>query len=150
MKLFVGISRRLHCAFITHLLPSQTRTFSSHSALLNMTGAKRDSNTLSNYDVFRTRHIRAAFNIDFSKRILKGGVILRLEAVQKGNEVVLDTSHLDLSNVTVDGDPAEWHVEPRSEPLGSALKVKLGREIDLGEIVHVAVSKGGANWRLNW
>ena len=114
-----------------------------------MAGTKRDPNTLSNYHVFRTRHIHAAFSIDFSKSVLKGGVRLSLEAVGKeDDDIVLDTSHLDLSNVTVNGSPAEWKVEPRSEPLGSALKIKVGKGVDLGQVLDVSVcGKGHDNLR---
>lgn len=55
---------------------------------------KRDPNTMSNYDLFRTAHTNAILEIDFEKKVLKGTVSLILESLKEakeGDEVVLDT-----------------------------------------------------------
>ena len=114
-----------------------------------MAGTKRDPSTQANYDIFLTRKINANFTIDFSKKILKGGVILTLEVVGKGDEIILDTSHLDLSNIVIDGTAAQWELEPRSKLLGSALRIKVGKEVDVGKTIDVAVSENQLESR-NW
>lgn len=85
----------------------------------------RDPNTVSNYDKFRTRHITANFKIDFERKRLEGEVALRLEILEKAGEVVLDTSYLDLEEVTVNDSKAQWKLDARSEPYGSALRIQV-------------------------
>ena len=100
----------------------------------------RDPNTLSNYDKFRTRHITANFKIDFEKKRLEGEVALRLEVLQKANEIVLDTSYIDLTAITVDDSKAEWNLDARSEPYGSALRIQVDKDIEVGKQLTVNVS----------
>lgn len=56
----------------------------------------RDPNTLSNYHNFVTTHTAAGFEIDFEKKILKGGVRLTLKSLTDGesDEIVLDTRYV--------------------------------------------------------
>jgi leukotriene-A4 hydrolase len=56
----------------------------------------RDPNTLSNYHNFVTRHTTAEFEIDFEKKVLKGGVGLRLESLtnEPMRDVILDTRYV--------------------------------------------------------
>lgn len=105
------------------------------------TSSLRDPNTLSNYDKFRTRHITANLNIDFSKKRLNGNVHLSLETLQPSDEIVLDTSHLHLTEVKVDGSPTKWSLGSRTEPYGSALKVHISKEITVGKHVNLAVHR---------
>ena len=53
----------------------------------------RDPNTLSNYHNFLTTHTVANFEIDFTRKILDGNVVLSLKPVTdvESAEVVLDT-----------------------------------------------------------
>lgn len=52
----------------------------------------RDPNTLSNYNVWRTKHTTANFTIDFEKKSLVGTVLLKLQKLTKGEDkIVLDT-----------------------------------------------------------
>ncbi|PSN69214.1 leukotriene A-4 hydrolase [Corynespora cassiicola Philippines] len=103
----------------------------------------RDPNTLSNYHNFVTRHTAAEFEIDFDKKILKGGVKLTLESLSDGEsaEIVLDTSYLDISDVKVNGEAAKWELSSsRVEPYGSPLSIKLNSGVPKGEKVEVAIA----------
>ena len=90
--------------------------------------APRDPNTLSNYDSFLTTHTTANFAIDFQQKCLKGNVILSLKPITNANtkELLLDTSHLDVQDVKVDGQTPAWDLLSRSEPYGNALKINIG------------------------
>ena len=120
-------------------------------------GKIRDPNTLSNYDKFRTRHITADFKIDFQKKRLEGKVSLNLQVLDKAAEIVLDSSFVDVQDVTINDSKAKWSLEPRSEPYGSPLKVQVGSDIDVGKEVVLGVSMNYApvasltcprsNWR---
>ena len=100
---------------------------------------ERDPNTLSNYSCFLTTHTVANFEIDFEKKNLFGKVILNLKKTGNSNIIVLDTSYLDIEGVQVNGSPAEYELQSRVEPYGSALSIKSGSgsgkahvELDVG------------------
>ena len=87
----------------------------------------RDPNTLSNYNSFITTHTTANFAINFEQKKLKGNVVLSLKSLtfHEAREILLDTSHLDVQDVKIDGQAAKWNLLPRFEPYGSALKIEL-------------------------
>ena len=96
---------------------------------MTATVQERDPNTLSNYSCFLTTHTVANFDLDFEKNNLFGNVVLnlkRLNKTEKPDVVLLDTSYLDIEGVQVDGSPAEYELQPRIEPYGSALSIKSG------------------------
>lgn len=66
----------------------------------------RDKSTLSNYQDIRTDNIDLEWEIDWDKKTIGGKATLKLEAVKNVDEVVLDTSYLDIKKVTVDGKEA--------------------------------------------
>ncbi|KAF2734598.1 leukotriene A-4 hydrolase [Polyplosphaeria fusca] len=101
----------------------------------------RDPNTLSNYHNFVTRHTKANFEIDFDKECLKGGVTLTLESLTNAEtkELVLDTSFLDISEVSVKGQKVEWKVMDRVEPYGNPLKIQLEKGVPKGESIAVDI-----------
>ena len=57
-----------------------------------------------------------------------------------GNEIVLDSSYVDVKDVTVDLEDAKWQLSPRSEPYGSALKIQLDKNIETGNHIKLRVS----------
>jgi leukotriene-A4 hydrolase len=88
----------------------------------------RDPNTLSNYNNWKTKHTRAEFTIDFDNKKLIGNVVLDLESITDGEseEIILDTSYLDIKNISLDGAKvSDWAVKDRTEPYGSPLHIKL-------------------------
>jgi len=101
----------------------------------------RDPTTLSNYHNFVTRHIEADFEIDFEKKALTGGVKLVLESLTEGEskEVVLDASFLDITEVTIDGQKADWKVGDRIEPYGSPLTITLASGVPNGKRIEVGI-----------
>ena len=101
----------------------------------------RDPNTLSNYNVFRTTHTTANFDILFDEKKLSGSVQLDLNSINDtGNkEVILDTSYLDVQDVKVDGSQAKWGLLSRMEPYGSALKIELSQPVAIGKTIKLDV-----------
>ncbi|OQO05579.1 hypothetical protein B0A48_09349 [Cryoendolithus antarcticus] len=118
----------------------------SQSTLVFQT-ARRDPNTLSNYDAWRTTYTTANFNIDFDQKRLWGIVILNLKKLAGHDQVVLDTSHLSVSSVRVDDADAEWDLATkRTEPYGSALTITLpgvtaSKANEITVVVEVATTK---------
>ena len=103
--------------------------------------APRDPNTLSNYNSFRTTHTTTNFAIDYEQKILKGNVVLNLKSVTDAEtkEILLDTSHLDIRNVQVDGRASRWNLLPRFEPYGSVLKIELEKGVQNAKSVEIDV-----------
>lgn len=101
----------------------------------------RDPNTLSNYNNWVSTHITANFDILFDQKKLAGNVVHRLKSVTdaQSQEVILDTSHLDIGGVKVDGKSSQWELLQPLEPYGTALKIKLDQGVKLHDIVEVDV-----------
>lgn len=102
----------------------------------------RDPNTLSNYHNFLTTHTTVNFEIDFTKRTLDGNVVLSLKSVADAgsDEIVLDTSFLDIKDVKIRGKSSKWSLASRFEPYGSALSVKLDQGVEKGKTLELDIS----------
>lgn len=107
---------------------------------------QRDPNTVANYGEFRTRHVRAALEVDFEGRRLFGVVGLRVQRVGEGEgaKVVLDSSFLDIESVSVAGGKVKWSLSDRIEPFGNALTVELDGGVKEGDEVEIEV------WHRRW
>ena len=117
---------------------TQSARFATVSPV-KMAGTRRDPTTLSNYDKWLNRHITANLDIDFKNKRLSGSVDLRLESVSPAKEIILDTSHLDVKTVKVNGAEAKWELLPRSEPNGSPLKIQTEGNVNVGTECNVTV-----------
>lgn len=122
------------------------RRFFSHFHFLRisvrtMTTNPRDPNTLSNYNNWRSTHITANFDILFDQKKLVGNVVHQFKSITDGEsrEIILDTSHLDIGTVKVDGQPTKWELLPPLEPLGVPLKISLDKAVKLNGTVEVDV-----------
>lgn len=103
----------------------------------------RDPNTLSNYHNFVTTHTAVDFTIDFEKQRLSGNVMLDLKSITNAetNEIVLDTSYLDIEDVEVKGQSSKFNVGSRFAPYGSPLAVKLEKGVPMDEHVQLSVRR---------
>jgi leukotriene-A4 hydrolase len=105
--------------------------------------APRDPSTLSNYNAWRTQHITANLEIDFSKKRLWGEVVLRMRrlgsAGTDSGKVVLDSSYLDVKSIKVDGKAAKYDIAPRIEALGSPLTVEIASAPEKDEEIDIAI-----------
>ena len=101
----------------------------------------RDPNTLSNYNNWRSTHITANFDILFDQQKLVGNVVHRIKSITnaESREILLDTSHLDIGDVKVDGKVSKWEILPAQKPYGNALKIQLEHGVQLDAVVEVDV-----------
>lgn len=101
----------------------------------------RDPNTLSNYNHWRSTHITANFDILFEQKKLAGNVIHKLTSVTDAEscDIILDTSHLDIGIIKVDGQPSKWELLPSLEPFGTPLRIILEQGVKLNGTVEVDV-----------
>ncbi|CAK7223409.1 Leucyl aminopeptidase yscIV [Sporothrix eucalyptigena] len=89
---------------------------------------KRDPSTASNYNVWRTQHTTASLKIDFDAQVLRGHVVFdfaRQPSSEDASEIILDTSHVDVKAVSIDGKAVPFEVKPRAGPLGAPLHIAL-------------------------
>ncbi|RAL06228.1 bifunctional aminopeptidase/epoxide hydrolase [Aspergillus ibericus CBS 121593] len=102
----------------------------------------RDPNTLSNYNDWICTHITARFDILFDQKKLVGSVIHKLKSATDGDsrEIILDSNHVAIGGVTIDGKPSNWELLPPLEPYGSALKIQLEQGVKLNETIDVEIS----------
>ena len=101
----------------------------------------RDPNTVSNYNNWRSTHITANFDILFDQKKLVGNVVHQFKSTTnaESREIILDTSHLDIGTVKVDGQPSKWELLPPLEPFGVPLKITLDQGVELNGTIEVDV-----------
>jgi leukotriene-A4 hydrolase len=124
-------------AFATRILPMVTirRTMATFTV-------PRDPNTLSNYNNWKTKHTIADLAIDFKKQRLHGTVTLELESItdKESEEIVLDTSFLDIQKISVNGAKNEgFKIKERHEPYGSPLSIPVPEGAAKGSTVTVEI-----------
>lgn len=83
-----------------------------------------DGCTLSNYQDFTVEHTKLHFKISFDNKSISGRVEYKLQA-NNTNDLVLDTSYLQIQSVTVNGKDAAFELKERVEPYGSPLVIAL-------------------------
>ena len=132
--------------------PIPSRTFFRRASMMAST---RDPNTLSNYNNWHTKHTIVDLAIDFKNQHLSGTVTLQIESIteKESEEIVLDTSFLDIHTISVDGSKTEdWVVRDRSEPYGSPLAIKIPGGASKGSIValDIALSTTDKCTALQW
>lgn len=147
MIALLSFSRARHTIFVSICQVSAKRKM----ATVNM---PRDPNTLANYNNWRTKHTLADFAIDFKKQRLSGTVTLQLESTteKESEEIILDTSFLDITSISVDGQKSsDWKVKDRFEPYGSPLSIKVpATAIGSSVSLQIAVSTTDKCTALQW
>lgn len=103
--------------------------------------ANRDPSTLSNYAAWLTKHTTANLSIDFDSQSLKGRVDYDIVSRTAGEskEIVLDTSHLDISSISVGGAKAEWAFKEPSKALGTPLSISVPEGAKEGDVVKLSI-----------
>ena len=100
-----------------------------------------DYSTLSNYQSFTIKHTALDLHVSFDKSRVSGSVSYTMSHNDAGAEkncaIHLDTSHLVVKEVSVDGKDAPFELAERVEPLGSRLTItpdaaqSIGSEFEL-------------------
>jgi aminopeptidase N len=104
----------------------------------------REQSSLANYQQVRTNSLHIEWLVNFDTRKLEGTVTFQAQIkVEGARELVLDTNHLDVSAVSVNGETAAFTLAPAVEPFGRALHVPLaddGAAPAVGTVFAVAVT----------
>lgn len=108
----------------------------------------RDPNTLSNYNFWKTKHTIVDLFINFNDQKLTGNVSLILEAKteQGSDEIILDTSYLDIKAIDIEGfQTTEWSIKDRIEPYGSPLYIRVPSKQPKESVVRVNICLSTTN-----
>ena len=142
------------------VLPLKPRTFHTFAVAMAPSTVRNprtsDPATQANTRDFVTKSSKLDYEVSFEKKNIEGFVEHELEAIsgeEEGvvrDEIWLDTSHLDIGEISIGEEALEqatdleaaekgWKVAERVEPYGSKLIVKLGRVADKGEVIVLKV-----------
>jgi leukotriene-A4 hydrolase len=131
------LGRRAHLDFTkqSRYIVSSVRTMNT---IINK---PRDPNTLSNYNNWRTTHTDTKFDILFEEQKLTGNVTHKLQSITKAEtrEIILDSSHVQIHDIKVNGQPTKWEVAKRVEPYGSAVHINLEKGVELDQHVEISI-----------
>ncbi|KAG0270132.1 Leukotriene A-4 hydrolase [Actinomortierella ambigua] len=99
-----------------------------------------DPNSQSNLDQIKTTHIHINLDVNFTSKILAGSAELDIEAIADNvNQLILDTSFIDIRAVSANGAPLKHKLQDRDEKFGSALKIELASTLNKGDKTKVIV-----------
>ncbi|ODV86712.1 hypothetical protein CANARDRAFT_174774 [[Candida] arabinofermentans NRRL YB-2248] len=101
-----------------NLSPKLAELLASH---LPESSPERDPSTNSNYYNFNLKKSTLDIEVLFDKKILIGSITLELDVLNSIDNIILDSSYLNIKNTIVNGESVDFKVEPRKEPLGSPL-----------------------------
>lgn len=122
----------------------KTRRSSRHTSTMAATtiiNPPRDPNTLSNYNNWRTTHTSVSLEISFDEQTLKGKVVHKLKSITNAEvqEILLDSSHVQVTDVEIDGKKHKFELARRLEPYGSALKIYLSEGVPNKKHIEVSI-----------
>ncbi|RSL90287.1 hypothetical protein CDV31_015710 [Fusarium ambrosium] len=94
-----------------------------------------DVNTNSNFHDVVTKHTQLQLAVDFDRKILTGSATLTLEPLKAEglDNVILDTSYLNVLSASVYGEPVQWQLGQTTDQNGRPLHVRLGSSHSRGE-----------------
>jgi leukotriene-A4 hydrolase len=84
-----------------------------------------DPSTRSSYKNVQVDSTRLALRVNWENKVLSGKVEYSLGRVS-ASSIVLDSSFLDISKATFNGNQVDFKLSNRVEPLGQALSIELG------------------------
>ncbi|KAI0245676.1 hypothetical protein BJV78DRAFT_1277392 [Lactifluus subvellereus] len=98
-----------------------------------------DPTTQANYLQACSTHVDFDWTLDFAKQIVEGSATHTILVREDVEEVIFDTSGLEISQVLVKEDEVEFSLGAKHEVMGSALNVPLTRGIRAGSIVKITI-----------
>ena len=113
-----------------------------------------DESTLSNYLEIKLKHLSGIFEPDFDEKIVKGNLIYEFEALENGDEIILDTKYLNISSIINENtkENITFELLDEDENLGQPLKIPYHftkKETILINIIYSTTTDGSAAQFLN-
>ncbi|KAI9324116.1 peptidase family M1-domain-containing protein [Zopfochytrium polystomum] len=102
---------------------------------------QQDPNSYANTHQVRVTHVQLDLTVDFSSKTLKGHVVLTAVAQVDGvTEIVLDSNHLEIDSVSVDGAAAPFVLATAHPVYGRALHITLVSPLSASSSAAVTVA----------
>lgn len=98
-----------------------------------------DYSTNSNYRNFQFKKTTLNLEVMFDEKILKGFAEFSLKALTETNEIVLDTSNLEVTKALINGSSVQFKLLKQAQPLGSPLVVYPVQKMTQGESAEVRI-----------
>ncbi|AOA62009.1 Leucyl aminopeptidase (leukotriene A4 hydrolase) with epoxide hydrolase activity [Komagataella phaffii GS115] len=114
-------NQRLFMSSLSHISPKLRDIIGSR---LPKVFPEVDASTNSNYRHFEVKATDLYLDVNFEKSTVTGEVKYQLHVKDDAESIILDTSFLNVKQVTIDNKEVEFEIEPRKEPLGSPLVIK--------------------------
>ena len=121
----------------------------SHAHPIQKRETMRDAHSFSTPEQVRVQHLSLQLDVNFEARILRGRASLQLDRRDPEAALVLDSRDLTILNVFLDDgqSPAEFELSEPIAHLGSALTIKLPRDVAK---VHIEYETSPAAMALQW
>ena len=88
-----------------------------------------DLHSHANLLEIKPKHIDIDWVVDWKKRVISGKVTHTIQISKDGVDTfILDTSHLDITNVRLHKTEVKWSVGKRKGTLGSPLTIEIGSQ----------------------
>ncbi|PPQ84726.1 hypothetical protein CVT25_013808 [Psilocybe cyanescens] len=99
-----------------------------------------DTATQSNISDIATEHVAFDWKVDFKTEVLSGSATHVMKVKKDGiEEAIFDTGDLDINAITVEGQTAQFIVDPKNPVTGSALHVALPKGLAEGASVTIKI-----------
>ncbi|KAH3687439.1 hypothetical protein WICPIJ_001549 [Wickerhamomyces pijperi] len=90
---------------------------------LPSTTPEYDFSSLSNYKNFSVRNTELDLTLDFENKKIVGSVKYHLTVLKSTEQIVLDSSYLQINQVQIDNEIVPFEVKQRVEPRGCAVEI---------------------------
>lgn len=88
--------------------------------------SRHDASTFANYSEAVTTHVHLDWDVDFDARVIRGSAALVVQVLRPGTtQVHLDSSALQLQEVLLEGQQAQYAVAEKHPVLGSKISVTI-------------------------
>lgn len=98
----------------------------SHKEIREMPALRVVNHSFSNYDSVKLNHLYLELNVDFSRKILEGKVVLDIDNSLASKFLILDTKQLTIEKVQLeDSINTPWSIGKEEKHVGQALVIEI-------------------------
>jgi leukotriene-A4 hydrolase len=100
----------------------------THKEIKEMPPLKVFNHSFSNYDSVKLKHLYLELNVDFTKKVLSGKVVIDIDNSMGSKFVILDTKQLVIEKVQLeDSSNTPWSLGKEEKYVGQALVIEIGK-----------------------
>lgn len=115
----------LQSALAAPLLAACANTVDQLGAVDPMAPLPHDTSSHARPDEARVRHVSLDLVADFDRKVFSGKAILDVVARDDAREIVLDSDHLAIRAIRINGRPAQYTIGEHRDTFGAPLTIQL-------------------------